>query len=211
MQAEGSDEGPDGVGTGSSIPLERALDPSARVMVAFEMNGSEIPRDHGYPLRFIIPGTVGARNIKWLRNLSLSHEESHSPTQRRDYKLFGSNITDPKTIPWEGTPSVQYLPVTSAILQPATNTTVECGESITLSGYAFSGGGNGITRVDISTDGGKTWTQTNIYNENDPYTQRSFAWTLWNFEVSQYYIKIYYVCPDAMRNTKYVHHTHLNF
>jgi hypothetical protein len=39
-------------------------------------------------------------------------------------------------------------------------------------GYAYSGAGNGITRVDISVDGGQTWTQTEIYNENDPYTQK---------------------------------------
>merc|ERR1712210_134533 len=52
-----------------------------------------------------------------------------------------------------------------------------------MGGYAYSGAGNGITRVDISVDGGQTWTQTQIHNENDPYTQRSFAWTLWNFEL----------------------------
>ena len=183
LQAEGADCGPDGVGTGSSIPLERALDRSAGVMLAFGMNGEDIPRDHGFPLRFLIPGTVGARNIKWLTKLSLSHEESHSPTQRRDYKLFGPNVTDPKTIPWEETPSVQYLPVTSAVLQPATGTAVEIGETVSLSGYAYSGGGNGITRVDVSLDGGESWTQAEIYNENDPYTQKSFAWTLWNFQV----------------------------
>ena len=115
LWAEGSDEGPDGVGTGSSIPLSRALDRSAGVMLAFEMNGEPIPRDHGFPLRFLIPGTVGARNIKWLRKLELSEVESYSPTQRKDYKVFGPNVTDPKTIPWESTPSVQYLPVTSGL------------------------------------------------------------------------------------------------
>ena len=78
LQAEGLDCGPDGVGTGSSIPLSRAFDPEAKVMVAFEMNGADIPRDHGYPLRFVVPGTVGARQIKWLTKLELSHEESHS-------------------------------------------------------------------------------------------------------------------------------------
>jgi len=151
-------------------------------MLAFEMNGEPIPRDHGFPLRFLIPGTVGARNIKWLRKLELSDVESYSPTQRKDYKVFGPNVTDPKTIPWESTPSVQYLPVTSAFLQPSDDTVAECGETVSLSGYAFSGGGNGIIRVDISIDGGKNWAQAEIKNENDPYSQRSFAWTLWNFE-----------------------------
>ena len=46
--------------------------------MAYEMNGEPIPRDHGYPLRFVVPGTVGARQIKWLTKLELSHEESHS-------------------------------------------------------------------------------------------------------------------------------------
>ena len=104
-------------------------------------------------------------------------------TQRRDYKFFGSNVTDPKTIPWDHTPSVQYLPVTSAVLDPPSGHVVDPGESVSLSGYAYSGGGNGIVRVDISLDNGKTWNQTELYNENDPSSQRSFAWTLWSYEV----------------------------
>ena len=64
-------------------------------------------------------------------------------------------MTDPKTIPWESSPSVQYLPVTSGILDPPTGTKCEVGESVTFSGYAYSGGGNGIVRVDVSFDGGK--------------------------------------------------------
>ena len=132
LRVEGLDAGPDGVGTGASIPLERAFDRSASVLVAFEMNGEEIPRDHGFPLRLVVPGTVGARNIKWLSKISVSAEESESPTQRRDYKLFGPNITNVKSIPWEQAPSVQYLPVTSAILEPSTGTRVEPGETVTL-------------------------------------------------------------------------------
>ena len=52
--------------------------PESDVLLAYEMNGEPIPRDHGYPLRFVVPGTVGARQIKWLTKLELSHEESHS-------------------------------------------------------------------------------------------------------------------------------------
>lgn len=69
-------------------------------------------------------------------------------------------------------------------MDPQTGTKVEAGESVTLSGYAYSGGGNGIIRVDISFDGGKTWNQAQLYNENDPFSQKSFAWTLWSYEVN---------------------------
>lgn len=51
---------------GSSIPIEKALDPYGDVILAYEMNGEPIPRDHGYPIRVIVPGVVGARNVKWL-------------------------------------------------------------------------------------------------------------------------------------------------
>ena len=48
--------------------------------------GEELPRDHGYPVRLVAPGVVGARNVKWVGNITLSEEESHSHWQRRDYK-----------------------------------------------------------------------------------------------------------------------------
>ena len=79
-------------------------------------------------------------------------------------------------------PSVQYLPVTCGILDTPSGVTVETGESVTLSGYAYSGGGNGIVRVDVSFDGGVTWRQASIYNENDTADQRSWAWTLWTVD-----------------------------
>lgn len=51
---------------GSSIPAGMAVDPKGDVLLAFEMNGEPIPRDHGFPIRAVVPGVVGARNVKWL-------------------------------------------------------------------------------------------------------------------------------------------------
>lgn len=51
---------------GSSIPVDMAVDPNGDVLLAFEMNGKPIPQDHGFPLRAVVPGVVGARNVKWL-------------------------------------------------------------------------------------------------------------------------------------------------
>lgn len=50
----------------ASIPFYKAIDKRSDVLLAYEMNGRPIPRDHGFPIRAIVPGTVGARNVKWL-------------------------------------------------------------------------------------------------------------------------------------------------
>lgn len=57
---------PTGKPYGASIPFWKAVDKRGDVILAYEMNGQPIPRDHGYPIRVIVPGIVGARNVKWL-------------------------------------------------------------------------------------------------------------------------------------------------
>ena len=68
LQFEGMDYDPSGSPYGASIPIYKALDPKADVLLAYEMNGEPIPLDHGFPVRVIVPGVVGARNVKWLGN-----------------------------------------------------------------------------------------------------------------------------------------------
>lgn len=55
---------------GSSIPASTAVDPTGDVILAFEMNGEPIPRDHGFPVRAVVPGVVGARSVKWLAKVT---------------------------------------------------------------------------------------------------------------------------------------------
>lgn len=117
VQFEGLDLDPAGVPYGASIPINRALNPRADILLAYEMNGETIPRDHGYPIRVIVPGVVGARNVKWLAKIVISKEESLSQFQRGDYKGFSPSV-DWDTVDFSKSPAIQDMPVISAICNP---------------------------------------------------------------------------------------------
>ena len=76
-----------------SFPVEKAFDGLGEVMLAYEMNGEDLPRDHGYPVRMLIPGHVGARQVKWLHKIVLSNEESKKSYQCKSYRHFAPDIT----------------------------------------------------------------------------------------------------------------------
>ena len=80
-------------GLQASIPIESALDPFGDVILAHSMNGEPLNAEHGYPLRLVVPGHVGVRNVKWLTHIVASTEEAYGPWQRGiAYKGFAPGI-----------------------------------------------------------------------------------------------------------------------
>jgi sulfite oxidase len=69
-------------GMEASIPLIKALDRRGDVLLAYEMNGEDVPPQHGWPVRVIVPGHVGVRNVKWIKSIRLAAEEARGPWQR---------------------------------------------------------------------------------------------------------------------------------
>ncbi|XP_040839871.1 sulfite oxidase, mitochondrial [Ochotona curzoniae] len=176
---EGLDSDPTGTAYGASIPLARALDPDADVLLAYEMNGQPLPRDHGFPVRVVVPGVVGARQVKWLGRVSVEPQESPSHWQRRDYKGFSPSV-DWDTVDFDSAPSIQELPVQSAITEPLDGETIQSGE-VTVKGYAWSGGGRAVIRVDVSLDGGLTWQAAELHGE-EQCPRKAWAWRLWQLQ-----------------------------
>jgi sulfite oxidase len=186
---------------GASIPMDKVVDPSGDVILAHRMNGADLPRDHGFPIRVIVPGNVAARSVKWLRKITVSDEESPSQWQRRDYKCFGPNVGPNPD--WSQAKSIQEMPVTSAITAikhasrsvPAAvaegetevkleTTAASSHEPLLVEGYAYSGGGREIIRVDVSTDNGKTWDQAQLLDDRSTmHGSKAWCWKRWRYKI----------------------------
>mmetsp|Transcript_36653 Transcript_36653/g.98187 ORF Transcript_36653/g.98187 Transcript_36653/m.98187 type:complete len:529 (-) Transcript_36653:232-1818(-) len=176
-------------GLQASIPVEKALNPYGDVLLAYEMNGEPLPREHGYPLRLVVPGSVGIRNVKWVGEITTSDVEAVGPWQRGiAYKGFSPNVKSFEGVDVEKVLSMHEMPVQSAIVSPISGTKVavedkDANETVTVAGWAWSGGGRGIVRVDVSTDGGKTWNTAELGEGKDQNPSRAWAWTFWELEL----------------------------
>ncbi|KAI9735701.1 MAG: hypothetical protein M1818_006309 [Claussenomyces sp. TS43310] len=163
---------------GASIPIEKAIDARGDVLLAFRMNGRDLPSDHGFPLRVIVPGTVAARSVKWLRRIVIAADESPSQWQQRDYKCFGPN--EGASADWARARAIQEMPVTSAITRIRRAASSSSDAPLRIEGYAYSGGGREITRVDISVDNGRTWDQAELLDDASAGA-RAWCWKRWRY------------------------------
>ncbi|KAG0370482.1 hypothetical protein BGZ54_006134 [Gamsiella multidivaricata] len=154
---------------GSSIPLRKVMDPFGDVILAYEMNGQPLSREHGFPIRVIVPGFIGARSVKFLQRI------------RRDYKILDPTINhDNVEGAWDSAPSLGEMNVQCVICTPTDKEVVPSSKPVTIKGYAISGGGRGIYRVEVSVDGGQTWEPANrIEQKPDEYSGMFWTWALW--------------------------------
>ncbi|XP_029660614.1 probable sulfite oxidase, mitochondrial isoform X1 [Formica exsecta] len=183
VQFEGYDLDPSGMPYGTSIPIDKAMDPRGDVILAYEMNGKPLSRDHGFPIRIIVPGFVGARNVKWLNKICVSKQESESQWQQGDYKGF-SPSTNWDNVDFSKSPAIQEMPVISAICDPQNSDVVEVKKGkIEVKGYAWSGGGRKIIRVDVTNDKGKTWHTADLIEDLQAKQGRYWSWSLWRVEL----------------------------
>jgi sulfane dehydrogenase subunit SoxC len=153
-----------------SLPLAEAL--RDEVLLAYELNGTPLPPQHGFPLRLVVPGWYGMTNVKWLASIELVDEPFAGFQQTTSYRLRRDEDD-------EGTP-VDRMQPRSLMAPPgipeffSRARSVEAGECV-LEGRAWSGVAP-VAAVDVSTDGGGTWAPAALGDDLGRW-----AWRGWTF------------------------------
>jgi DMSO/TMAO reductase YedYZ molybdopterin-dependent catalytic subunit len=141
-------------GYDDSIPFARAMQDD--VMLAYLMNGEKLPKTHGFPLRLIVPGLYGIKNVKWIVEMEVYNGDYQGYWQRRGW-------TDDGTIK-----------IFSRIDSPGHYQPLQ-GPEHPFRGIAF-GGPNTIKKVELSFDAGRTWNEAELEPPQSPK-----SWVIWNY------------------------------
>jgi DMSO/TMAO reductase YedYZ molybdopterin-dependent catalytic subunit len=193
------------------IPFRKANDPYGDVLIAWEMNGEPLTPDHGQPLRIIVPGYSGKCSTKWLTGISVRDIDSDFGKHKQYYKLFPSSLK-PGTLEYDkykASPeyTIGELNVNSVIFEPHSQTICQSTGPLKVSGYAHTGGGRPLSRIEVSGNGGKTWEQVRPLKQQLTDAGQLWAWvryehTLEFFDPSAEDAEIVVRAWDAAANTQ---------
>ena len=152
-----------------ALPIEEARD----ALLAYDMNGAELPPQHGFPLRLVVPGWYGMQNVKWLTRITALEEPYGGYQNAVGYRMYDADGTP-------GEPVTRMLPrslmVPPGVPEFMTRTRhLEPGRT-TLGGRAWSGYAS-IERVELSTDGGASFEPAVLEPALGPN-----AWRGWSFD-----------------------------
>lgn len=182
-----------------SVPWSKVK--ANEVILAWEMNGEPLPKIHGYPLRVVVLGYIGARSVKWLYRIKAIENPSIAPVQSREYLYFNQQVGKYNQRPTDGI-QIQEMPVSSAIMSPWNRQAIIHSGKIRCKGWAYSGGGRWPERVELSADGGFSW--YDVPPENLSKKGR-WVWRTWEFDLPcdvEGWIEIVCRCWDNAINTQ---------
>ena len=148
------------------IPIDRGL--MDGTILAYEMNGVPLPTEHGFPVRAIVPGLYGMMNAKWITDIELVDRVYEGFWQRRGWANNAKYQTHSKIV-FPG----DALRNRFEELSTTTVNAADVGNKSPIAGVAFAGD-RGISKVEVSTDGGNTWQTASV---KDPLSSNS--WVLW--------------------------------
>src|SRR5258705_807214 len=150
--------------------LHRAKAIQSEVLIAYQMNGRDLPRDHGFPVRAIVPGHYGMASVKWLTRIQAVCEPFRGYWLTSDYAYWASMDGKPVRRP------LGEMKLKSEIARPRVYETLAPNRIYTVSGAAWSGETD-VVEIAVSTDGGRSWAKAEFL---DP--ARRHAWRRWKFD-----------------------------
>jgi len=185
VQFQGLDSGPGPEGYGSHF-FQKSLDMTDPVLdeciVAYAMNGEPLPMLNGFPVRLVVPGyfaTYWMKCLTWIRVLDKTDDNFWMKSAYRIPDTPRGNTTpeDVKAGTVKMIP-INRMPVRSFLVSPDGDTKIPAGMPVQVRGIAFSGYG-GVTKVDVSVDGLKTWQPARLDEDLGRYSFRTweFTWT----------------------------------
>ncbi|KAL0665338.1 hypothetical protein Bca4012_102176 [Brassica carinata] len=192
---EGAEDLPGGGGSkyGTSIKKEMAMDPARDIILAYMQNGELLTPDHGFPVRVIIPGFIGGRMVKWLKRIIVTPQESDNYYHYKDNRVLPSCVDAElaNEESWWYRPEyiINELNINSVITTPGHEEILPINafttqKPYTLKGYAYSGGGKKVTRVEVTLDGGETWSVCELDHQEKPNKYGKFwCWCFWSLDV----------------------------
>ena len=177
---EGLDEitkGDDIIPFGASIPIQKAMvrGEAGEVLLAHTMNGAPLTPDHGFPLRTVVPGYIGARSVKWLGKIVVTDRPSTNHYVATAYKL----VKQTEPLDWMESGPIYRYPINAAICSPALNSQVAAG-LVSVSGYVLPTGRprSRTENVLVSGDNGNSWVKAELGDRVS-----DFCWQLWTAKV----------------------------
>lgn len=158
-----------------TIPITKAMEDE--VIVAYEMNGSEIPLLNGYPLKLIVPGWYATYWVGMLNEIRVSADTVKTFWMQKAYQVPKgvSNGNEQPDNQATKTEPIRRIAIRSIFVSPENMSTLAISEATEIQGLAFDGG-DGISKVELSPDSGKTWIATRLDQEHGKY-----SWRRWRY------------------------------
>jgi DMSO/TMAO reductase YedYZ molybdopterin-dependent catalytic subunit len=149
-----------------SLPLAKAFDPDT--LLVTRMNGELLEANHGFPLRLFVPGWYGVASVKWLHRLEVLAHPFAGYFQTRKYTVQRPGQNGLETV------AIGPMSIKSEIIRPMPGATLGVGTN-RIFGVAWAGE-EAVARVEISTDGGQSWSEAELLGPRAPY-----SWAIWEY------------------------------
>ncbi len=167
---------PDKVPISRGVPISKAM--QDETLIAWAMNGEDIPVAHGYPLRLVCGGWPASTSGKWLHKIVVRNQVHDGPKMMGDsYRVPKHPVAPGEKVPEEDMVIIESMPVKSIITHPKSGAMFDKSKKLNVRGHAWAGE-RSVAKMEVSADFGATWQTCNLKKPAN-----HLAWQQWSAEV----------------------------